>query len=148
MESTPAEMQSFATVRSVFLWVQLIGDPLQELLNSLGVEVNDHPRVLVALSEVIGTLQSRSGPHLPSLRRRLKKPKRWCPGGGSLDNHWSIRGHFYLCLRAFGDGLALVGRFRLIMFYFACVEYVNFNFFVNFSGPVDAFHLWDPGGQC
>ena len=132
MESTSAEMQSFATVRSVFLWVQLIGDPLQELLNSLGVEINDHPRVLVALSEVIGTLQSRSGPHLPS---------------GSLDNHWSIRGHFYLCLRAFGDGLALVGRFRLIMFYFACVEYVNFNFFVNFSGPVDAFHLWDPGGQ-
>ena len=77
-------MQSFATVRSVFLWVKLTGDPLQELLNSLGVEVNDHPRVLVALSEVIGTLQSRSGPHLPSLRRRLKKPKRWCPGGRSL----------------------------------------------------------------
>ena len=32
-------MESFATVRSVFLWVQLIGDPLQELLNSLGVEL-------------------------------------------------------------------------------------------------------------
>ena len=53
------------------LWAQLKGDPLQALLNILGVEVDDHP----ALSEVIGTLQSRSGLHLPSLRRRLKKAK-------------------------------------------------------------------------
>ena len=81
MEPTPVEMQSFATVKSVFLWAQLKGDPLQALLNILGVEVDDHPRVLAALSKVIGTMQSRSGPHLPSLRRRLKKPKRWWPGG-------------------------------------------------------------------
>ena len=33
MESTPAVMQSFATVRSVVLWAQLEGDPLQALLN-------------------------------------------------------------------------------------------------------------------
>ena len=45
MEPTPVEMQS------VFLWAQLKGDPLQELLNILGVEVDDHPRVLAALSE-------------------------------------------------------------------------------------------------
>ena len=51
MEPTPVEMQSFTTVQSVFLWAQLKGDPLQELLNILGVEVDDHPRVLAALSE-------------------------------------------------------------------------------------------------
>ena len=33
MEPTPVEMQSFTTVESVFLWAQLKGDPLQELLN-------------------------------------------------------------------------------------------------------------------
>ena len=33
MELTPVEMQSFATVRSVVLWAQLEGDPLQALLN-------------------------------------------------------------------------------------------------------------------
>ena len=56
-------------------------------------------------------------------------------------------GLFYLRLCVFGDGLVLVGRFRLIMLYFACAEYENFNFFVNFSGPVDAFLLWDPGAM-
>ena len=80
MEPMPANMQSFATVQSVFLWAQLKGDSLQALLNILGVEVDNHP----ALSEVIGTMQSRSCPRLSSLRRRLKKPKRWCPGGRSL----------------------------------------------------------------
>ena len=64
MEPTPANMQSFATVQSVFLWAQLKGDTLQALLIILGVEVDDHP----ALSEVIGTMQSRSCPRLPSLR--------------------------------------------------------------------------------
>ena len=49
MEPTPVEMQSFTTVQSVFLWAQLKGDPPQELLNILGVEVDDHPRVLAAL---------------------------------------------------------------------------------------------------
>ena len=33
MKSTPVEMQSFVTVRSVVLWAQLEGDPLQALLN-------------------------------------------------------------------------------------------------------------------
>ena len=56
------------------LWAQLKGDSLQALLNILGVEVDDHP----ALSEVIGTMQSRSCPRLPSLRRRLKSQN----GGG------------------------------------------------------------------
>ena len=51
MEPTPVEMQSFATVKSVFLWVQLRGDSLQALLNILGVEVVDYPRILVALSK-------------------------------------------------------------------------------------------------
>ena len=74
MEPTPANMQSFATVQSVLLWAQLKGDSLQALLNILGVEVDDHP----ALSEVIGTMQSRSCPRLPSLRRRLKSQN----GGG------------------------------------------------------------------
>ena len=49
------------------LWAQLKGDSLQALLNILGVEVDDHP----ALSEVIGTMQSRSCPRLSSLRLRL-----------------------------------------------------------------------------
>ena len=70
-------MLSFAAVRSVFLWAQLTGDPLQALLNTLGVEVDVHPRVLVDLSVVIGAMQSRSL-HLPSLRRRLKSQN----GGG------------------------------------------------------------------
>ena len=74
MEPTPANMQSFATVQSVFLWAQLKGDSLQALLNILGVEVDDH----LALSEVIGTMQSRSCLRLPSLRRRLKSQN----GGG------------------------------------------------------------------
>ena len=81
-------MQSFTTVKSVFLWIQLIGDPLQAFLNSLCVEVDGHPRVLVVMSEDIGKLKVRNGPHLSSLRRRLKKPKRWWPGGASLDDHW------------------------------------------------------------
>ena len=51
MEPTPVEMQSFTTVQSVFLWAQLKGDPLQKLLYILGVEVDDHPRVLAAVSE-------------------------------------------------------------------------------------------------
>ena len=52
-----------------------------------------------------------------------------------------------LCLRfrAFGDGLVLVVRFRLIMLYFACAEYENFNLLVSFSGPMDAFLLWTQG---
>ena len=56
------KMQSFATARSVFLWAQLKGDPLQALLNS---------------SEVIRALQSRIL-QLPSLLRLLKEPT----GGG------------------------------------------------------------------
>ena len=92
LESTPEELQSFTTVKSLFLWAQLIGDPLQALLNSSGVEVDDHPRVLVALSEVIEKMQLRGGSHLPSLLRRFKEPKRWWPGGGSLDSHWSTCG--------------------------------------------------------
>ena len=51
MEPTPVEMQSFETVLSVFLWTQLKGDPLQALLNILGVEVDVHARVLATLSE-------------------------------------------------------------------------------------------------
>ena len=159
-------MQSFAAGRSVFLWAQLNGDPLQVLLNILGVEVDVHPRVLVDLSEVIGAMQSRYL-HLPSLRRRLKSQNGGGQGGGSLDSYWltcykqvlvapasaimevrSIRGLFCLRLRAFGDGFVLVGRFRIIMLYFAYAEYESFYFFVYFSGSVDAFRLWDPGGQC
>ena len=33
------------------------------------------------------------------------------------------------------------------MLYFACAEYEYFNFFVNFSGSVDAFLLWDLGAM-
>ena len=33
------------------------------------------------------------------------------------------------------------------MFYIACAEFEDFNFFVNFFGPVVAFLLWDPGGN-
>ena len=132
----PVELQSFAAVRSVFLWAQLKGDPLQALLNILGVDVDVHPRVLVALSEVIEAMQSRTL-HLPSLRRRLKSQNGGGQGGGSLDNHWltcckqvlvtpasafmevrSIRGLFCLRLRAFGDGLVLVGRLRIFMLFF------------------------------
>ena len=51
MEPTLVEMQSYTTVQSVFLWAQLKGDPLQALLNILGVEVDDHLGVLAALSE-------------------------------------------------------------------------------------------------
>ena len=121
---------------------------------------NDSARIL---KEVIGAMQSRSL-HLPSLRRRLKSQNGGGQGGGSLDSYWltchkqvlvapasaimevrSIRGLFCLRLRAFGDGLALVGRFRIIMLSFAYVEYENF--FVYFSGSVDAFRLWDPGGN-
>ena len=158
-------MQSFAAGRSVFLWAQLNGDPLQVLLNILGVEVDVHPRVLVDLSEVIGAMQSRNL-HLPSLRRRLKSQNGGGQGSGSLDSYWltcykqvlvapasaimevrSIRGLFCLRLRAFGDGFVLVGRFRIIMLYFAYAEYESFYFFVYFSGSVDAFRLWDLGGN-
>ena len=45
----------------------------------------------VALSEVIGMLQSRNGLHLPNLRRRLKKPNGGGQGVGRLDNRWSMR---------------------------------------------------------
>ena len=48
MEPTPVEMQSFTTVESVFVWAQLKGEPLQKLLYVLGVEDDDHPRVLAA----------------------------------------------------------------------------------------------------
>ena len=51
MEPTPVEMQSFTTVESVFVWAQLKGEPLQKLLYILGVEDDDHPRVLAAVSE-------------------------------------------------------------------------------------------------
>ena len=50
MEPTPVEMQSFTTVESVFVWAQLKGEPLQKLLYILGVEDDDHPRVLAAVS--------------------------------------------------------------------------------------------------
>ena len=53
--------------------------PVTGVAEHLGMEVDDHPRVPVLL-EIVGTMQSRSGPHLPILRRRLKKPKRWWPG--------------------------------------------------------------------
>ena len=164
LEPMSVVMQSFATVRSVFLWAQLNGDPLQALLNIFGVEVDVHPRVLVALSEVIGAMQSRSL-HLPSLRRRLKSQNGGGQGGGSLDSFWltckqflvapasaimevrSIRSLFCLRLCAFEDGFVLVGRFGIIMHNFAYVVYENFYFFVDFSGSVDAFRLWDPGGN-
>ncbi len=51
MEPTPVEMQSFTTVQSVCAWAQLKGEPLQKLLYILGIEDNDHPRVLAAVSE-------------------------------------------------------------------------------------------------
>ena len=51
MEPTPVEMHSFTTVQSVFVWAQLKGEPLQKLLYILGVEDDDHPRVLAAVSE-------------------------------------------------------------------------------------------------
>ena len=96
----PVVMQSFAAVRSVFLWAQLNGDPLQALLNILGVEVDVHPRVLVALAEVIGAMQSRSL-HLQSLRRRLISQNGGGQGGGSLDSCWfvSVYGVFFCFLR-------------------------------------------------
>ena len=165
MEPMSVVMQSFAAVRSVFLWAQLNGDPLQALLNILGVDVDVHPRVLADLSDGIGVMQSRSL-HVPSLRRRLKSQNGGGQGGGSLDSYWltcykqvliapasaimevrSIRGLFCLRLRAFGDGFVLVGRFRIIMLYFAYAVYESFYFFVYFSGSVDAFRLWDPGGN-
>ena len=52
MEPTPVQMQSLTTVQSVFVWAQLKSDPLQALLNILGVEVDDHPQVVAALSEL------------------------------------------------------------------------------------------------
>ena len=64
MESMPA----IAVVRDCavcVLWAQLKGDSLQALLNTLGVEVDDHP----AFSEDDAIAKC---PRLPSLRRRLK----------------------------------------------------------------------------
>ena len=55
-----------------------------------------------------------------------------------------ICGLFCLRLRAFGDGFMLVGRLWLIMLW--CAVFKRFNFFANFSGPVVAFRLLDPGG--
>ena len=68
------------------------------------------------------------------------------PASGIMEVR-SIHGLFCLRLRAFGDGFVLVGRFRIIMLYFAYAEYESFYFFVYFSGSVDAFRLWDPGGN-
>ena len=51
MEPTPVEMESFKTVLSVCAWAQLNGEPLQKLLYILGIEDNDHPRVLAAVSD-------------------------------------------------------------------------------------------------
>ena len=51
MEPTLVEMQSFTIVEPVFVWAQLEGEPLQKLLYILGVEDDDHPRVLAAVSE-------------------------------------------------------------------------------------------------
>ena len=165
-EDLHTEMQSFATVRSVFLWAQLKGDPLQALLNRLGVEVVDHPRVLAAVSESdwggaiavfalakpatpaqkAKTVVARGAAVLTITGRLVSKQVPVAPSSAVMEVR-SIRGLFYLRLRDFGDRLVLVGRFRLIMLYFACGEYVNFDFFVSFSGSVDAFFLWDPGGN-
>ena len=70
MASTPVDMQSFVTVKFVFFVSAVQGEPVQALLNIMGI--------LAALSEVLEMMQSRSG---PSLRHRLKKTKRWWPGG-------------------------------------------------------------------
>ena len=81
MEPTLVEMQSFTTVLSVCAWAQLKGEPLQKLLYIFGIEDNDHPRVLAAVSETDWDEAIASGPHLSILRRRLIKPKRWLHGG-------------------------------------------------------------------
>ena len=73
-------MQSFATCAVCGLVGTARRRPVTGVAKHLGVEVDDHPQVPVLL-EIIGTMQSRSGPQLPILRRRLKKPKRWWPGG-------------------------------------------------------------------
>ena len=61
MKSTPVEMQSFATVRSVVVWAQLEGDP-SGVAEQLGVEFDDHPRVPVLLENWDDA--TAIGPHL------------------------------------------------------------------------------------
>ena len=90
MEPTLVEMQSFTTVQSVFLWAQLKGDPLQELSNILAVEVDDHPRVLAALSEsdwddAISKWSALAKPATPA----QKNQSGGCKGGCSLEYYWS-----------------------------------------------------------
>ena len=90
MEPTPVEMQSFTTQQSVFLSAQLKGDPLQELLNILGVEVDDHPRVLAALSEsdwddAISKWSALAKPATPAQRAKAVFARGFC----SLENYWS-----------------------------------------------------------
>ena len=75
MEPTPVEMQSFTTVESVFLWAQLKGETLQKLLYILGVEDDDHPRVLAAVSETdwdeaISKWSALANPASPALKAK------------------------------------------------------------------------------
>ena len=75
MEPTPVEMQSFTTVESVFLWAQLKGETLQKLLYILGVEDDDHPRVLAAVSEAdwdeaISKWSALANPASPALKAK------------------------------------------------------------------------------
>ena len=75
IEPTPVEMQSFTTVESVFLWAQLKGESLQKLLYILGVEDDDHPRVLAAVSEAdwdeaISKWSALANPASPALKAK------------------------------------------------------------------------------
>ena len=71
MEPTPVEMQSFTTVESVFVWAQLKGEPLQNCYTSWVLKMMITHEFWLLCRRLIGMGQSRSGPHLPSLRRRL-----------------------------------------------------------------------------
>ena len=75
MEPTPVEMESFKTVQSVCAWAQLYGEPLQKLLYILGIEDNDHPRVLAAVSnkdwdEAISKWSALAKPASPALKAK------------------------------------------------------------------------------
>ena len=75
MEPTPVEMESLKTVQSVCAWAQLYGEQLQTLLYILGIEDNDHPRVLAAVSdkdwdEAISKWSALAKPASPALKAK------------------------------------------------------------------------------